>query len=137
MSEESNITSWNGCNLYKVRDQRQPVKLDELDTDKLRSEIEPWLTALFQSEHLSLLLGDGRTTLSPAPQAGEAPRVAPGGHEGLVVLLGRLRVNPRLAESRKSLLEYQYGERGSGGRDCLRNPRAPTPSLTRTKRRGP
>ena len=59
MSEESNITSWNGCNLYKVRYQRQPVKLDELDTDKLRSEIEPWLTALFQSEHLSLLLGGG------------------------------------------------------------------------------
>jgi len=29
------------------------------DTDKLRKNIEPWLTAVFQSEHLSLLLGSG------------------------------------------------------------------------------
>ncbi len=59
MNEESNLASWNDCNLYKVRDQRQPVKLEELEAEKLRSEIEPWLTALFQSEHLSLLLGGG------------------------------------------------------------------------------
>lgn len=31
------------------------------DTDKLRKQIEPWLTAVFQSEHLSLLLGNGFT----------------------------------------------------------------------------
>ena len=31
------------------------------DTDKLRKHIEPWLTAVFQSEHLSLLLGSGFT----------------------------------------------------------------------------
>ena len=30
-------------------------------TDKLRQRIEPWLTALFQSEHLSLLIGSGLT----------------------------------------------------------------------------
>ncbi len=29
--------------------------------DKLRSRIEPWLTALFQSEHFSLLVGSGLT----------------------------------------------------------------------------
>jgi len=29
--------------------------------DKLRSRIEPWLTALFQSEHLSVLVGSGLT----------------------------------------------------------------------------
>jgi len=29
--------------------------------DKLRQRIEPWLTALFQSEHLSLLIGSGIT----------------------------------------------------------------------------
>jgi hypothetical protein len=29
---------------------------------KLRAEIEPWLTAVFQAEHLSLLLGSGFTT---------------------------------------------------------------------------
>lgn len=33
-----------------------------LDEKKLRKKIEPWLTAVFQSEHLSLLLGSGLTT---------------------------------------------------------------------------
>ncbi len=32
---------------------------DLKETDKLRKNIEPWLTAVFQSEHLSLLLGSG------------------------------------------------------------------------------
>ncbi len=32
------------------------------DTDKFRKQIEPWLTAVFQSEHLSLLLGSGFTS---------------------------------------------------------------------------
>lgn len=31
------------------------------NTEQLRKQIEPWLTALFQSEHLSLLLGSGFT----------------------------------------------------------------------------
>jgi len=71
--------------ILKVRDDREPVKLHpinegrdkfELDSDsrcswsnqdqkigsdELRSRIEPWLTALFQSEHLSLLVGTGLT----------------------------------------------------------------------------
>lgn len=34
---------------------------DLKDTVKLRKQIEPWLTAVFQSEHLSLLLGSGFT----------------------------------------------------------------------------
>lgn len=34
---------------------------DIQDTDKFRKHIEPWLTAVFQSEHLSLLLGNGFT----------------------------------------------------------------------------
>jgi len=32
-----------------------------LGPDKLRSRIEPWLTSLFQSEHLSVLVGSGLT----------------------------------------------------------------------------
>lgn len=32
------------------------------DTSKFRKDIEPWLTAVFQSEHLSLLLGNGFTS---------------------------------------------------------------------------
>jgi hypothetical protein len=51
----------------------QPFKLSEgstcswakpdeaFGTDKLRSRLEPWLTALFQSEHFSLLVGSGLT----------------------------------------------------------------------------
>lgn len=35
---------------------------DAFGTQKLRPRIEPWLTALFQSEHLSLLLGSGLPT---------------------------------------------------------------------------
>lgn len=36
------------------------IKKDEpFDTGKIRSRIEPWLTALFQSEHLALILGSG------------------------------------------------------------------------------
>lgn len=38
------------------------TKPDEcFGTDTLRSRIEPWLTALFQSEHLSVLIGSGLT----------------------------------------------------------------------------
>lgn len=35
---------------------------DIKDTDTLRKYIEPWLTAVFQSEHLSVLLGSGFTS---------------------------------------------------------------------------
>jgi len=34
----------------------------DIDVEKLRKHIEPWLTAVFQSEHLSLLLGSGFTS---------------------------------------------------------------------------
>lgn len=38
------------------------LKKDEATgPEKLRPRIEPWLTALFQSEHLSLLIGSGLT----------------------------------------------------------------------------
>lgn len=39
-----------------------PEGSDAPDKKKNRSVIEPWLTAVFQSEHLSLLLGTGITT---------------------------------------------------------------------------
>ena len=54
----------DGKNLYKVREKRNPqikewLDEEEPDTEELRKEIEPWLTALSQSEHLSLLIGSG------------------------------------------------------------------------------
>jgi len=58
MSDEV-ITSWDNQHIYKVREQRDPQAVAELDSEKLRREIEPWMTALFQSEHLSLLMGVG------------------------------------------------------------------------------
>lgn len=36
-------------------------KDEQADVPKLRKRIEPWLTALFQSEHFSLLIGSGLT----------------------------------------------------------------------------
>lgn len=71
-------------NIVKVRDDKTPIKyllnsethefelvdqenLDwcngkSLSKSELRTHIEPWLTSLFQSEHLSLLVGSGLTT---------------------------------------------------------------------------
>jgi hypothetical protein len=78
----------NGGQILKTRDDQFPVLLERADSDKetgkpfrvagdrpsswakadesfgpekLRPRIEPWLTALAQSEHLSLLLGSGLT----------------------------------------------------------------------------
>ena len=57
--ENKVIESWNDKNIIKLRDYKVPTPVEEINEEKLRSEIEPWLTALFQSEHLSLLTGAG------------------------------------------------------------------------------
>lgn len=75
-------SSQKTVNLLKVRDDHQPVRFEVVEEGKfklcegvdaqwasaqefglkeLRSRIEPWLTSLFQSEHLSLLVGSGLT----------------------------------------------------------------------------
>lgn len=48
---------------FKLRDDSDAAWLngEGLNTKALRKHIEPWLTALFQSEHLSLLVGSGLT----------------------------------------------------------------------------
>ena len=56
---DGQLGTWNEQHIYKVRERRSPEIISEPDTEKLRHEIEPWLTALFQSEHLSLFLGGG------------------------------------------------------------------------------
>ena len=51
-------------NLFKLSESSNCawVKADEeFSPEKLRHRIEPWLTALVQSEHLSLLIGSGLT----------------------------------------------------------------------------
>jgi len=46
------------------------------DRRKLRKDIEPWLTAVFQSEHLSLLLGSGFTCGVASAAGGMPPSMA-------------------------------------------------------------
>ena len=45
---------------------------DTCTKSELRSRIEPWLTSLFQSEHLSLLVGSGLTTAIQIDACGSA-----------------------------------------------------------------
>lgn len=52
-------TSWNGKHVIKVQDDREPNIVKPPEIKKYRQQVEPWLTALFQSEHLSLLVGSG------------------------------------------------------------------------------
>lgn len=87
MSKDATTNKTNsGSQILKCRDDKAPVFLnsitdppnsaepfrlsdgytcawlkkdDGLGSTKLRTRIEPWLTALFQSEHLSLLVGSG------------------------------------------------------------------------------
>jgi hypothetical protein len=59
--------------VYRVGSQgREFSKESDLKPDALRKQIEPWLTAVFQSEHLSLLLGCGFTAGVAAAAGGTA-----------------------------------------------------------------
>jgi hypothetical protein len=72
MSNEA-TTSWNNKHVYKIREQRSPEILDDTpDAEKLRKTIEPWLTALFQSEHMSLLVGAGISSAANVIATGAA-----------------------------------------------------------------
>ena len=53
------MSAWHEKHILKVKGNREFQELDAPDSKKLRTEIEPWLTALSQSEHFSLLLGSG------------------------------------------------------------------------------
>lgn len=68
--EAEQSTTWNGKNILKIKS--EPLREVEVymgeskDTEQdspesLRKDIEPWLTALFQSDHLSLFVGTGIT----------------------------------------------------------------------------
>ena len=79
----------------KLGDDQSPIKLESIDNnctfkatgsatwakteeeitpDFLRSRIEPWLTALFQSEHLNLLIGAGLSSAIQEAATGEKPQ---------------------------------------------------------------
>jgi hypothetical protein len=86
---------YNLIQYLKLGDDQSPVKLDalggngafkvvgdcvwakagdEITPDILRSRIEPWLTALFQSEHLNLLVGAGLSTAVQQSATGQMPQ---------------------------------------------------------------
>src|SRR5262249_11844937 len=48
-------------NRYRMPDLEEATSEGILDPKEHRPRIEPWLAAMFQSEHLSLLLGNGFT----------------------------------------------------------------------------
>jgi hypothetical protein len=52
---------WSKENIFFLPNEEPKYPVSPNPTD-LRRQIEPWLTAVFQSEHLSLLLGTGLTT---------------------------------------------------------------------------
>lgn len=56
-----NSINWNKDHILYIANET-PEGSDEPEVKQLRSKIEPWLTAVFQSEHLSLLIGTGLTT---------------------------------------------------------------------------
>ena len=45
--------SWKGKHIIKLRDYREPSFIDQPDAQKLREQVEPWLTALCQSERVN------------------------------------------------------------------------------------
>lgn len=56
-----NSIDWQKDNILYIANEI-PEGSDTPNEKQLRSKIEPWLTAVFQSEHLSLLIGTGLTT---------------------------------------------------------------------------
>jgi hypothetical protein len=62
---------WSKDNIFFLPNEK-PEYPDSPDTTELRKRIEPWLTAVFQSEHLSLLLGTG-LTIGVCKEAGVNP----------------------------------------------------------------
>lgn len=81
-----NELDWTKKHIYKTG-----KEYDDFDTEpelenirKIREKIEPWLCAVFQSEHLSLLTGNGLTTAICQKAGLEAPEmVAPTSVNGL------------------------------------------------------
>ncbi|MCA9407182.1 MAG: SIR2 family protein [Candidatus Omnitrophica bacterium] len=53
------VNSWKEKNILKVQDDRDFKEIKNIDVSESKERVEPWLTALFQSEQFSLLLGSG------------------------------------------------------------------------------
>lgn len=54
---------WNDAHILKTNTKTVSTSdLETIDPENLKREVEPWLSAIFQSEHLSLLVGAGLTS---------------------------------------------------------------------------
>jgi len=54
---------WNEKHILKTNTKRVSTSdIQQINPEELKKEVEPWLSAIFQSEHLSLLAGSGLTT---------------------------------------------------------------------------
>ncbi len=62
---------WSKNHILKISNKTEC--LDDILEDNYRDEIEPWLTAIFQSEHLALLTGTGLTTAVTSLAKVDAP----------------------------------------------------------------
>ena len=56
------LLDWNQDNILLIAGKVECPANPEQDRQKWRKKIEPWLSSIFQSEHLSLLLGAGFST---------------------------------------------------------------------------
>ena len=59
--ESTDNIDWEAKNIVKISNEFFNIN-DEVDEREYRRKIEPWLTSIFQSDHLSLLVGSGLTT---------------------------------------------------------------------------
>lgn len=55
--------NWNEKHILKTNTKLVCTSdIGEINAEELKKEVEPWLSAIFQSEHLSLLIGSGLTS---------------------------------------------------------------------------
>ena len=59
--ESTDNIDWKAKNIAKISNEFFNIN-DKIEIKKTRNKIEPWLTSIFQSDHLSLLVGSGLTT---------------------------------------------------------------------------
>ena len=69
-----NKIDWSNNHILKISNETECLdNISEDDIKKYRNKIEPWLTAVFQSEHLALLAGTGLTSAVASLAKVDAP----------------------------------------------------------------
>jgi len=69
-----NKINWSKNHILKISNETECLgDISEDDIKKYRNKIEPWLTAVFQSEHLALLAGTGLTSAVASLAKVDAP----------------------------------------------------------------